>query len=51
MIPKRRHSQKSSVTAFLLIIAISGVLSFSGVSINLTNNNNTQAQGQEARSK
>jgi DNA-binding beta-propeller fold protein YncE len=49
MIPNRRHSQKSSVTTFLLIVAVSGILSFSGISINLTNNNNTQAQAQEQR--
>jgi sugar lactone lactonase YvrE len=44
MIPNRRLSQKSSVTTFLLIVAVSGILSFSGISINLTNNNQVQAQ-------
>ena len=47
MIPNRRLSQKSSVTTFLLIVAVSGILSFSGISINLTNNINAQAQAQE----
>jgi DNA-binding beta-propeller fold protein YncE len=47
MIPNRRLSQKSSVTTFLLIVAVSGILSFNGISINLTNNNNAQAQAQE----
>jgi sugar lactone lactonase YvrE len=46
MIPNRRLSHKSSVTTFLLIAAVSGILSFSGISINL-NNTNTQAQAQE----
>jgi sugar lactone lactonase YvrE len=47
MIPNRRLSQKSSFTTFLLIAAVSGILSFGGISINLTNNNNIQAQAQE----
>ena len=47
MIPNRRLSQKSSVRTFLLIVAVSGILSFSGISINLTNNINAQAQAQE----
>ena len=47
MIPNRRLSQKSSVTTFLLLVVVSGILSFSGISINLTNNNNAQAQAQE----
>jgi len=47
MIPNRRLSQKSSVTTFLLIVAVSVILSFSGISINLTNNINAQAQAQE----
>ncbi len=47
MIPNRRLSQKSSFTTFLLIVAVSVILSFSGISINLTNNINAQAQAQE----
>jgi DNA-binding beta-propeller fold protein YncE len=47
MITNRRLSQKSSVTTLLFIVAVSGILSFSGISINLTNNNNAQAQAQE----
>ena len=47
MIPNRRLSQKSLVTTFLLIVAVSVILSFSGISINLTNNINAQAQAQE----
>ena len=47
MIPNRGLSQKSSVTTFLLIVAVSGILSFSGISINLINNNNAQAQEQQ----
>lgn len=47
MIPNRRLSQKSSVTTFLLIVAVSVILSISGISINLTNNINAQAQAQE----
>jgi len=47
MIPNRRLSQKSSFTTFLLIVAVSVILSFSGISINLTNNINAQAQVQE----
>ncbi|WP_458720368.1 SMP-30/gluconolactonase/LRE family protein [Candidatus Nitrosocosmicus sp. R] len=35
------------VTTFLLIVAVSVILSFSGISINLTNNINAQAQAQE----
>ena len=46
MIPNRRLLHKSSITTFLLIAAVSGILSFSGISINL-NNTNTQAQAQE----
>jgi hypothetical protein len=46
MIPNRL-SQKSLVTTFLLIVAVSAILSFSGISINLTKNNNNQAQAQE----
>jgi DNA-binding beta-propeller fold protein YncE len=42
----RRLSQKSLVTTFLLIVAISGMIFFSGLSINLDSNND-QAQGQE----
>src|SRR3954469_2768761 len=47
MITNRSLSQKSSVTTFLFLVAVSGILSFSGISINLTNNNNAQAQTQE----
>src|SRR6188768_3643880 len=47
MIPNRRLSQKSSFTTFLLIVAVSVILSFSGISINLTNNINAQAQEQQ----
>ena len=42
----RRLSQKSLVTTFLLIVAIPGIVLFSVIGINLTNNNN-QAQAQE----
>ena len=47
MIPNRRLSQKSLVTTFLLIVAGSVILSFSGISINLTNNIDAQAQEQQ----
>src|SRR6188472_19417 len=47
MIPNRRLSQKSSDTTFLLIVAVSVILSFSGISINLTNNIDAQAQEQQ----
>src|SRR6187402_460786 len=47
MIPNGRLSKKSSFTTFLLIVSVSGILSFSGISINLTNNINAQAQVQE----
>src|SRR4051794_7775971 len=47
MITNRSLSQKSSVTTFLFLVAVSGILSFSEISINLTNNNNAQAQTQE----
>jgi hypothetical protein len=44
----RKLSQKSLVLTFLLIVAISGIVLTSRVSINLTNNNNqAQAQAQE----
>src|ERR1044072_8132423 len=46
MIPNRRVSVKLSVT-FLLIVAVWGILSFSGITINLTNNINAQAQARE----
>jgi DNA-binding beta-propeller fold protein YncE len=42
----RNLSQKSLVWTSLLIVAVSGIVLFSGTSINLTNNNN-QAQAQE----
>jgi DNA-binding beta-propeller fold protein YncE len=42
----RKLSQKSLVWTSLLIVAVSGIILFSGTSINLTNNNN-QAQAQE----
>jgi len=42
----RNPSQKSLVWTSLLIVAVSGIVLFSGTSINLTNNNN-QAQAQE----
>jgi DNA-binding beta-propeller fold protein YncE len=42
----RNLSQKSLVWTSLLILALSGIVLFSGTSINLTNNNN-QAQAQE----
>src|SRR5215203_1578225 len=42
----RRLSQKSLVTTFLLIVAISGMILFGGLSINL-NIKNTQVQAQE----
>ena len=44
----RKLSQKSLVLTFLLIVAITGIVLTSRVSINLTNNNNqAQAQAQE----
>src|SRR2546423_564868 len=43
----RRLSQKSLVLTFLLIVATSGIVLSSRVSINLANNNNNQAQAQE----
>lgn len=42
----RTLSQKSLVTAFLLIVAVSGMIFFSGLSINLNSNNQAQAQEQ-----
>ena len=48
MIPNRRLLHESSITTFLLIAAVSGILSFSGISINL-NNTNTQAQAQSGQ--
>jgi DNA-binding beta-propeller fold protein YncE len=42
----RRLSKKSLVTTFLLIVAIPGIILYSGVGISLTNNNH-QAQAQE----
>ena len=48
MISNRNLSQKSSVRTFLLIVAISVIVLFSGININLiTNNKNNQAQAQE----
>jgi hypothetical protein len=41
-----RLLQKSLVTAFLLIVAISGMIFFNGLSIKLNNNNQIQAQEQ-----
>jgi DNA-binding beta-propeller fold protein YncE len=46
----RNLSQKSLVWTSLLIVAVSGIVLFSGTSINLTNNNN-QAQAQEQQQK
>jgi len=46
----RGLSQKPLVLTFLLIVAISGIVLFSGINISLTNNNNdnqAQAQGQQ----
>jgi DNA-binding beta-propeller fold protein YncE len=43
----RRLSQKPLVMIFLLIVAILGIVFFSGISINLASNNNNQAQAQE----
>ena len=43
----RGLSQKPSVSTFFLIVAVSAILSFSGIGINLTNNDNPQAQAQE----
>ena len=42
----RRFSQKSLVLTSLFVVAISGIVLFSGNSINLYNNNN-QAQAQK----
>ncbi|MGB7639232.1 MAG: hypothetical protein WBL88_16845, partial [Nitrososphaeraceae archaeon] len=42
----RKLSQKSFVLTSLLIVAISGIVLFCQISINLTSNNN-QAQAQE----
>jgi DNA-binding beta-propeller fold protein YncE len=49
MIPNsKRLSQKSLFATFLLIVSLSGMVSFSVISINLSNNNNNnQAQAQE----
>jgi DNA-binding beta-propeller fold protein YncE len=47
MTSNRRLSQISLFTTFLFIVAVSGILSFSGISINLTNNINAQVQVQE----
>jgi DNA-binding beta-propeller fold protein YncE len=47
MIPNSGLSQKSSVTTFFFVVAVSGILSFNGISINLANNNNALAQTQE----
>ncbi len=47
MITDRGLSQKPPVSTFFLIVAVSAILSFSGIGINLTNNNNPQAQAQE----
>jgi DNA-binding beta-propeller fold protein YncE len=49
MIPNsKRLSQKSLFATFLLIVLLSGMVSFSVISINLSNNNNNnQAQAQE----
>ena len=47
MTSNRRLSQISLFTTFLFMVAVSGILSFSGISINLTNNINAQAQAQE----
>jgi DNA-binding beta-propeller fold protein YncE len=46
MTSNRRLSQISLFTTFLFIVAVSGILSFSGISINLTNNINAQVQVQ-----
>lgn len=46
--------QKPLVLTFLLIVAISGIVLFSGINISLTNNNNdnqAQAQGQQQQPK
>jgi DNA-binding beta-propeller fold protein YncE len=43
----RRLSQKSLVLISLLIVTISGIVSFSGIGINLSNNNQGQAQEQQ----
>ena len=45
----RRHPQNSLILTSLLLVATSGIVLFSGVSINMTNNDNqAQAQVQEA---
>ena len=46
MTSNRRLSQISLFTTFLFMVAVSGILSFSGISINLTNNINAQVQVQ-----
>ncbi len=43
----RRLSQKSLIRTFLLIVAISGTVLFSGISINLNNDKQAQAQEQQ----
>ena len=43
----RRLSQKSLVLSRLLIVAISGIVLFSGITINLNNNNQAQSQVQQ----
>jgi sugar lactone lactonase YvrE len=47
MITDRGLSQKPPVSTFFLIVAVSAILTFSGIGINLTNNDNPQAQAQE----
>ena len=44
----KRLAQKSFVLTSLFIVAISGIILFSGISINLYNNNN-QAQAQQPK--
>ena len=44
----RRHPQNSLILTSLLLVATSGIILFSGVSVNMTNNGNqAQAQVQE----
>ena len=44
----RRHPQKSVVLTYLLLVATSGIVLFSGISIDVTKNSNlAQAQAQE----